>query len=232
MAEATGFPTPATGRRDDQPPTGQPEICRSSHHRQQARRPAAGGAGPLGGAGSDRHNAADHQSELGHDLLRGDAGSFALIGWAQLKVGKVGRSRLGDFADFLRSCAVDLPQPSCRTHGPCQLAGRHAIPVRHLPLFLHLPRHRHACLFVADGRRLDGFWTAGCGPWRSAGPDFGPRPCRARRTRTRRHRRGHPHVRDHRSRLGRLRRTLPGDCRIPHRRHDRWRWRFAAPTRC
>ena len=74
-------------------------------------------------------------------------GFFALIGWAQLKVGKVGRSPL---EVFLIICDLALLTFLTIVPNPW---GNMNWPVRQFPLLLHLPFDRNACLFVADGAR-------------------------------------------------------------------------------
>ena len=52
-------------------------------------------------------------------------GLFAVIGWAQLKVGKAGRSLAGAFPDVLRSGADDLPRRRAKSV-ECRRTGRSA----------------------------------------------------------------------------------------------------------
>ena len=84
---------------------------------------------------------------------------FAVIGWAQRKVGKAGRSGPELFLMFcdlaLMTFLVVVPNPF---HGG--LAAGDAIPIQHVQLFLHLPGDSYARLFMANGDR-NGFLDRG-----------------------------------------------------------------------
>ena len=87
-------------------------------------------------------------------------GLFALIGWAQLKVGNAGVSRPELFLMFcdlaLMTFLAVVPNPWC----PVRLADWNAIPVQHLHLLLCFSFDRHPRLFLAN-RVAMGFWAAG-----------------------------------------------------------------------
>ena len=87
-------------------------------------------------------------------------GLFAVIGWAQLKVGKVGRSLPELFLIFCDLALITLLTRRAQSVECRKLADRHAIPVRDVHLFLCLPGNRDPCLFVANGGR-DGLLDLG-----------------------------------------------------------------------
>ncbi len=85
-------------------------------------------------------------------------GLFALIGWAQLKVGELGRSRRELFLIFcdlaLMTFIIVVPNPVARG----RLAGGDAVPPRQLHLLLRAAGGRDHGLFLAHHgclRRLD-----------------------------------------------------------------------------
>ena len=80
-------------------------------------------------------------------------GLFALIGWAQLKVGKAGRLPSGTVSDVLRPRPDDVPRRGAKSVGARRVADRNAIPVQHLHLFLRAAGHGDARLFLANRDR-------------------------------------------------------------------------------
>ena len=134
-------------------PARRPEIRGSSAGGQQAREPVARRSRALGRTGGDRRDAADPQSQLGDPLLhrgarpvRGDR-----LGPAQGRQGR--RLPARTFPDVLRPGAADLPRRGAQSLEHRELAGRNAIPLRHLHVLLCTAGHRDAHLFLANDRR-------------------------------------------------------------------------------
>ena len=221
VAEAADVPlSRRPARRANRGPARHPEVRRSGHRGQQARGSSARRAGPLGRAGGDCRQLADHQPELGRDLLHRDARPFCpdRLGPAEGRQGGAFAARA--FADLLRS-GVDYPPYRHSQSAECrELADRHPVPVRDFHLFLCLPGDRHACLFVANGGRDGLLDRGGLGDRRRLGLAAARNPRRTGGTRAGRRRLRRQDVRHHQPRSDPHTGPIPGNHRVPDRRDD------------
>ena len=147
-------------------------------------------------------------------------GFFALIGWAQLKVGKVGRSRPELFLIFcdlaLLTLLTVVPNPLSAENWPVGMQFRFET---FIYFFVFLAT-AHPCLFVANGGRDGLLDLCRVGDRGRLGLPAARNPRRAVGTRASRYRLRRQNVRHHQPRSDRHSDAIPGNHGVPDRRHD------------